>query len=171
MKKDNGQSLAGLLSSLAISATLIALALPETRSLLERNRQTHATNQLIGALHYARSTSVSERSTVTLCPGIDRCEQHKNWNDHVLVFIDRDHNGSLDSDDELLLSFKVPDGYKWNWSSFRQKNYLQFMSTGRTPGLNGTFTLCHEDAALRQVVINVTGRVRSRAQPERAHCP
>lgn len=171
MKKDNGQSFVGLLSCVAISGTIAAIAFPETRSLLERNKQANTTNQLIGALHYARNTSVLERTTVTLCPGFDRCEHNHNWNDRVLIFIDRNQNGSLDFDDELLLSLKIAEGYQWYWSSFRQKTYLQFTATGRTPGFNGTFTLCHKDAALQQVVINVTGRVRSRAQPEKPRCP
>lgn len=170
MKKDNGQSMAGLLVSLAICGIIIAMALPELRSLVERNRQTQATNQLIGALHYARNTAVFERATVSLCPGLEQCTRNRAWHDHLLVFIDRNANGLQDPEDRLLQQLEIPDEYNWYWGGFGRSRFIQYRHTGRSTSFNGTLTLCHKNEPRQQVVINVTGRVRTQAQLRNPRC-
>jgi type IV fimbrial biogenesis protein FimT len=170
MLKIKGYSLIGTIFTLLISSTVITSALPHLSSLLEKNRQTQAINQMTGALLYARSTAVLRRTTITLCPGQEHCLATPAWSDQILIFIDHNQDGQLGSDDEIINHIKLPNGYIWRWANFRNKTYSQFAENGRTRALNGTFSLCHNNVITQQVVINVTGRVRTQKPPAPAQC-
>lgn len=170
MRNENGHSLVEAMVGLLISGIILATTLPSFSSLLEKNQQTQTTNQLIGALHYARNTAVLKRATVSLCAGIDICIETNNWHDHILIFIDHNQDGKLGSEDERLQQLKLADGYSWHWSNFRNRTYYQFAANGRTRALNGTFSLCREKSSSRQIVINVTGRVRTQTKPAQLSC-
>ncbi|MGF6691049.1 type IV fimbrial biogenesis protein FimT [Metapseudomonas resinovorans] len=170
MKSRHGHTLVELLFCLLIAGILLSFAIPSFVSTVERSRQTEAVNQLLGALHYARSTAVMERKVVGICSGESTCSDDARWVDQLLVFIDDNRNGHLDTNEKLLRGFPLPADQSWTWKNFRRKRYLQFKPDGTTLALNGTFTLCREGEAIRQLVINLTGRVRTRAPSANAQC-
>lgn len=168
--KETGHSLIGALSLLAVSCTALTTALPALDSLLEKNRKTQTFNQMTGLLHYARSTAVHRRSTVTLCSGLEQCNETQQWRDHILIFIDHNHDGKRGDEDELVRQVTLTEGHSWRWSNFRQKTYSQFAENGRTHALNGTFSLCYKNSTTQQIVINVTGRMRTQSLQKSASC-
>lgn len=170
MTTENGHSLIEAMASLLIGGIILATTLPGLGSLREKNQQTQTANQLTGALHYARNTAVLKRATVTLCPGTEQCLATQRWDKHVLLFIDHDQDGKLDHTDELLQRVELANNYSWYWSNFRQRPYLQFAANGRTRALNGTFSLCRDKVSTRQIVINVTGRMRAQAHQTPLPC-
>lgn len=170
MKRMHGQTLVELMVCLLIGGIMLTLALPAFTSTLQRNQRTQAVNQLLGALHFARSSAVTGRTTMALCSGSANCDSEKIWRSQLLVFDDRNDNGQLDVDEQLQRQITLRDGYSWRWSNFRSRPYLQFEADGTTRALNGTFTLCHDDIPARQIVINLTGRVRTQAAPVDASC-
>lgn len=170
MKRMHGQTLVELMVCLLIGGVMLTLALPAFTSTLQRNQQTQAVNQLLGALHYARGSAVMGRKTIALCSGDALCNPEQVWQSQLLVFADLNRNGQLDSGEELLQQLHLPKGYSWRWSNFRSRSYLQFEADGTTRALNGTFTLCHDGIPARQIVINLTGRVRTQAAPIDARC-
>ncbi len=170
MERMHGQTLVELMVCLLIGGIMLTSALPVFTSTLQRNQQTQAVNQLLGTLHYARGSAVMGRKTIALCSGDALCNAEQVWQDQLLVFDDRNRNGQLDSDEELLQQLPMQKGYSWRWSNFRSRPYLQFEADGTTRALNGTLTLCNQDTPSRQIVINLTGRARTQAAPGDARC-
>ncbi|GLZ84046.1 hypothetical protein Pres01_00970 [Metapseudomonas resinovorans] len=170
MKSRYGHTLVELLFCLLIAGILLGLAMPSFVTTIERSRETAAVNQLIGALHYARSTAVMERKVVGICAGQGFCADKPHWQGQVLIFNDRNRNGQLDTDEDLLRALQLIDNFDLYWRGFRRTNYLHFKMDGTTPAMNGTFTFCRAGSARKQVVINLSGRVRTHAPSDDAPC-
>lgn len=63
-----GFTLMELMITLAVLGILTAIAVPSFQTLLERNRVTNETNDLLGALMLARSHAVTRRVITRVCP-------------------------------------------------------------------------------------------------------
>lgn len=170
MERMHGQTLVELMVCLLIGGLLLTSAVPALTSTLQRGQQTQAVNQLIGALHYARSSAVMGRKTIALCSGEAPCNPEQTWRSQLLIFDDVNKNGQLDNGETLLQQIFLLEGYSWYWSNFRNRTYMQFEADGTTRALNGTFTLCHADSPTMQIVINLTGRARIQAAPGGTSC-
>lgn len=170
MKNMYGQTLVEMMSCLLILGTILTSAITTLPSLLRSHQQTQAVNQLVGALHYARAVAVLERTTVTLCPGKEQCERTRIWQGQLLAFTDLNLNGQLDVDEKLLQQLPLQTGHSWQWSSFRNRPYIQLEADGTTRALNGTLTLCHRGIPTKQVVVNLTGRARTQIAPTETIC-
>lgn len=170
MKPPKGQTLVELLFCLLIAGILLSLAVPSFVSTVDRSRQTEAVNQLLGALHYARGTAVMERKVVGICAGQEACAGKPKWQGQILIFDDKNRNGQLDAGEDLLRSIQLIEGFDLYWRGFRRTSYLHYKMDGTTPAMNGTFTICRENVPQKQVVINLSGRVRTGAPSDNALC-
>jgi type IV fimbrial biogenesis protein FimT len=170
MKRTHGRSIVELLACLLIGALMLTSALPAFTATRQRSQQAQTVNQMLGTLHYARSSAVMGRGTIALCSGDASCLPTRTWTGQLLVFADLNESGQLEHGEGLLQQVSLPSGYSWYWSNFRSRAYLQFVADGTTLALNGTFTLCLKGAPLQQIVINLTGRVRTQAAPKNARC-
>lgn len=165
-----GIGLIELVIYLAVLSIVLSQALPAIISIMQTQQQVQALNQLLGALHYGRSAAVLEHSQVSICPGQQSCRKTKTWEGALLIFKDRNLNGQLDSDDQLLRQLEIANGYSWQWSNFRQRPYAQFKANGTPNGLNGTFTLCYQGQPVRQITINSLGRIQRKMKISAAVC-
>lgn len=170
MKRQSGQTLLDLIVSLLIGGVVLSLALPSFQKLIQDSQKTQQMNQLLGILHYARSTAVLEKRTISLCSGIDHCLGSPNWRGSLLIFDDRNGNGQFDEQDVLILQTAISEHYNWRWSSFGSRPHLTYEHNGTTRALNGTLTLCKTGIALHQVVISLSGRVRTQSPTKSAKC-
>ncbi|WP_454254505.1 GspH/FimT family pseudopilin [Pseudomonas sp. Marseille-Q8238] len=161
MPKSQGHTLPELMICLLIGSLLLGLATPSFSSLLQSNQKTQQTNHLLGLLHYARGTAVLDKRTVTLCTGTTQCVKTEKWSDSLLIFVDANGNGVRDDGDILLHQATLEKGYSWHWASFRKRPHLTYQRDGSTRALNGTFTLCKNNTPLHQIVISLSGRVRT----------
>ena len=168
MNKMTGLSLVETMCCCALLVVATCIALPSFDSLLRNNREAQNTNQMLAALHYARSTAVFERQIVAICSGTTHCDQSQSWQEQLLVFGDRNRNGSLDDGESLLLALQLEDGVSWYWS--RQVPYLQFEPNGTPRALNGTLTLCEKNHPQKQIVISLAGRTRTQSPSAAARC-
>jgi type IV fimbrial biogenesis protein FimT len=62
-----GFSIVELMVTLCIAAILFAVAIPSFRQMMASNRLSTQTNDLIGAVNYARSEAITRNRTITLC--------------------------------------------------------------------------------------------------------
>lgn len=170
MQNLRGHTLIELMICLLIASIVLVTAAPSFSSLIKDNQKTQLTNQLVGILHYARSSAVLKKRTVGLCAGNTQCTKSLIWRGQLLTFNDLNGNGQLDATEELLRQETLPEGYSWHWSNFRSRNHLLYERNGTTLALNGTFTLCQGSEALHQVVISLSGRVRTRPPAATARC-
>jgi type IV fimbrial biogenesis protein FimT len=160
-----GFTLMELLITLLVAAVLFRLAAPAFSDVVAAQRSALALNQLISAVHFARSAAITRQATITLCPGADAvCLGRDQWHHGALVFVDHNRNGRLDPDDRILsrLPPLSADGRVY-WRSFRNRAYLQFGPRGYTAWQNGNFLYCPANGNprhARMVILNAQGRIR-----------
>lgn len=171
MHKSHGHTLPELMICLLILGILLGIAAPSFSNVLLNNQKTQQTNTLLGLLHYARNTAVYGKEAITVCAGSSECEQSGHWSNSLLVFPDRNSNGIRDDDEPLLRQANLDKHYSWKWLNFRKHSSLIYESNGTTRALNGTFTLCRTDKPLHQVVVSLSGRIRTQAPGKTSTCP
>ena len=163
-------TLVELLVTIAFLGVLLGIAVPSFGSLIERNQQTAAINDLLSALNHARGLAINRREPISLCAGIDSCNATAKWRQSMLIFSDPNRNGQLDAGEQIHRIVTLPDHYHWNWSNFRNRNFMSYRANGMTDSLNGTYTLCNGNQAIRRLVINSTGRLRTESPENHSAC-
>jgi type IV fimbrial biogenesis protein FimT len=162
-----GRCFIELVCVILILSLTTTIALPSLQDMLKKSMRTKAINQMTALIHHTRSNAVFSSTTVSLCSGEENCLS-KPWESTMLIFIDRNADGHLDSDDSLLHQAKIIDDFSWRWN--RAKGYIQFDADGTTRALNGTLTLCHKGVPEHQIVIALAGRIRGQTPAKTAKC-
>ena len=153
-----------ILITLTIAMNLCALAIPGFKTILGNIHAEMAMSQLYRAIQLTRSEAIKTNSIVTICPSEDGYQCHFDWSKGYIVFIDKNANGEIDPEDQIIHVFNsVKGGGKMIWKNFRHKNYLQMNSLGLTTSQKGTFIYCAKDknsAFTRALIVNISGRLR-----------
>jgi type IV fimbrial biogenesis protein FimT len=166
--KEGGFTLVELLVSLAIMVILLTIAIPGYAFLINANRAAAVTNELISAIHFARSEAIKRGMRVTICKTNDAdavspaCSNDANWEQGWLVFADGGIRGVVDSGDTLLRA----QGRASPGTAITSTNYEKFISylpggvsQGSNGLANGTLQVCVAGNR-RDIIINATGRPR-----------
>lgn len=155
-----GVTLPELIISLAIISLLAVVGSPSIQRNLDRARVISATNNILGLIHLARSTSLSNRQ-VYLCDGHYHCDAFRKTNTLQLLHPRANKDGTSDLD--VFQELTLPAKTHVQWKRFRG-NALLFHTDGRTHFQNGHFLICGETAA-RKIVMNWAGRPRVETTP------
>jgi type IV fimbrial biogenesis protein FimT len=194
MKKYTGFTLVELMIVLAIVSILLMVGAPSLKTFMQGNRLVASTNELLSALHLARSEAIKLNSRVSICESSDgsTCSNTGSWQNGWIVFVDAD--GALDNtgapcaaintdcllrihasfnDNQLLVA-----GIDTNLAAI---NSFTFTSRGLPKAVNGasqsgTFSICTLDNAgntidSRAVVLSLSGRVRVSDNAAVISCP
>ncbi|MDP2110730.1 MAG: GspH/FimT family pseudopilin [Thiobacillus sp.] len=165
---ERGFTLVELLVVLAVGAILLAIAIPSYAFLVNSSRLAAVTNDLVTALHLARSEAIKRGIRVTVCKTSNAmaetpvCDATASWQQGWLVFVDGGTKGVIDSGDTLL---RVQDSLSAvvtittsNFSSF-----VSYLPSGKSQGpnelANGALRVCVASTR-RDIIINNTGRIR-----------
>ncbi len=170
MDKQHGHSAIEIMLCLSISITLLSYAIPQFTQLKQSAQKTQWTNQMLGHIHYARSQAVTSKTQVSLCSGPTNCNLLPLWQEQLLTFTDRNGNGRLDAEDQLIRTLVLPADTHWKWSAPLKKTHLTYQADGTTRALNGTLTLCYRNQPLQQIKISLSGRARTQAPEAGATC-
>lgn len=194
MKKNSGFTLLELLITLAIVAILLIVGVPSLRSMMQGNQLVSSTNELLSALHVARSEAIKSNGRVTICEssnGTD-CATTGDWKNGWIVFIDAD--GQLDNTSNACTAtgtdclLRVHDGFTDNLLSVSGVDNggapitsFTFTSRGLPKANNGsaqfgTYSICSFDDSdnvinSRAVVLSLSGRVRVSDNATVISCP
>lgn len=154
-----------LMVTLVVLAILLGIGVPSFQSVIRNNRIAAATNELVGALTYARSEAMKRGDAVTVCPTEDEesCAGSNDWATGWIVFVDVDQDSER-AETELLLQIGQSLGGDLELKSPLAVQYLQYTSTGLTNPVisNATFELMkpgYEGEHARCVRIGNTGRI------------
>jgi type IV fimbrial biogenesis protein FimT len=152
-----------LLVTLAIAAVLAGMAYPAFNDLTARVHATSRVNDLVGIIRFARHAAINGGRWVTLCPAIDeRCTNSAEWQSGIMVFEDRDRDGSRATSEPVLGYLpQLDDGERLHWRSFRRRNFLTFRAEGYTNWQNGSFHYCPASGDARYgkvLIVNIQGR-------------
>lgn len=100
-RRHSGFTLVELLITVAVLAVVSAVAIPRFGDMVARNRIAGTTNELVGFIHLARAEAVGTHSRVVICPTTNGTSCSGNEWRRIMMFVDRDRNGSVSTGDEV----------------------------------------------------------------------
>ncbi len=153
MKPNRGFTLIELMIAITVLAILLGIGIPSFRDIIQNNRATAATNELVTALQLARSEAVKRRQNVTVCrrnAAGSACDNGTDWAAGWLV----QSGGTV---------IKVWDPQSGNPAFNASANTVTFQSSGRATSAV-SFTITFPDCTGQQsrtVDVAATGRVNT----------
>lgn len=150
-----------LLVTIAVVATLVALAVPSFAAITARQRQHAEVNALFHAVHLARKESIVRRRPVTICPSADgrQCRGSRDWSDGWILFVNTDGDSPtrVDAGEPVLSRHAGAPSVTItaNRQSFTLRSVFRYAT-------NGTIVVCDAAGRIppRAVVVSWTGRPR-----------
>ena len=163
-----GFALVELLAVLAVGAILLTIAIPCYAFLVNGSRLTVVTNDLVTALHLARSEAIKRGMRVTVCKTSNAmavspiCDTTASWQQGWLIFVDGGTRGVIDASDILLRTqHSVSTAAITTSNNF--SSFISYLPNGVSQGENwlgdGTVHVCVAGNQ-RDIIINKTGRIR-----------
>jgi type IV fimbrial biogenesis protein FimT len=172
--KYGGFTLTELMVTITISAILLAVAVPSFKDMINNNRISAQTNELVSDLTLARSEAVKRGIAVTLCISTDRasCTGGTNWGPGRILFVDSNRDGVVSASGstpaDLILRAREPmSGTSTLVSTnFANAAYITYLPSGALDftgvgTVEGTFTLCSAGYKGRLVSVNAIGHIRT----------
>ncbi|MFK5913162.1 MAG: GspH/FimT family pseudopilin [Woeseiaceae bacterium] len=163
--KNHGFTLLELLVTLAIASVLAAISFPSLSAMLSQNRMVVTTNQLAGALAYARSEAVMRGENVVTCHSINqtKCHRSQYWNGSYIIFVDSNRNRLREPEEQLLRVYVDSNNdtqIELSASGRAIEYYMRYLPTGEAYP-NGTFRICSSSSNSRNALIMTqSGRLR-----------
>ena len=174
-KNNNGFTLIELMVTIAIVGVFASIALPSFSSLIESNRISTATNELVSNLLFARSEALKRRNNVTICPSVTQhldnasCAASSDFSTGWIVFLDCDANGVRDlgtiadcgeNDEEEII--KIGDAFSSIYMTNQSATQVSFGFSGRISGVPSNLEIGADTTDRRKkVIVSRVGRVRS----------
>jgi len=170
-KNNSGFTLIEIMVTVAIVGIFASIALPSFSRLIESNRISTATNELVSNLLLTKSEALKRRNSVTLCPSSNQtsCNANKDYSTGWIVFLDCGTIGEMNAGiiadcgvnnkEEII---KVGDGFDSVYMMNNAKNQITFNFTGRPAGVS-TFSIGKDSSTVKKLVaINLVGRVKAK---------
>ncbi len=149
-KKSSGFSLLELLTALTIGSIVIALGVPSFQGVLNNQRLTSSTNEMVTTLNLARSEAIKRVTYVTVCKSSNgtSCTAGSAWEDGWIVFanISSATPGSVDAGDEIIRVIPALHESNSLTAIGTITNFLTFRPSGSigttAANFSGTLTAC-----------------------------
>lgn len=118
-----GFTLHELLITLAIIAITLSIAAPSLNKTIQNTRAKTSTLVLLEAIETTRSTAVFHNQNTTMLA------TNKKWHEGWTLFVDRNSNGLVDTDEKVISVNEGLDAVKTKASS-PMDSYVAFVGTG-----------------------------------------
>ena len=173
MKHTRGFTLIELMVTLTVATILITVAVPGFRTIIQNNRVSAQSNDLLTALTLARSEALKRGVQVSVCSSDDQADcdtvPNTDWENGWIVFVDDNSDGKKDAGEDII---RVWDGLSGSPTLTGTVNTIQYLPTGLIdPATAQTLTLTPSSCKGKQqrtLSITVVGRA-SVGEPE--DCP
>jgi len=168
--KMRGVTLLELMIALLIASVMLTIGIPSFRAVIDNQRLTVATNEMVMSLNLAKSEAIKRVAYVTICKSNNgvSCTGVGAWNDGWIIFANTGVASLdfIDAGDEVIRIYPklrdsidlTPSGTIGDFLSFRPSGTL-----GTSVGnMTGTLTVCDERGAdfARGVLLEASGRWR-----------
>ncbi|MDL0433413.1 GspH/FimT family protein [Marinobacter sp. TBZ242] len=157
----NGFTLIELLITLTLVGIIAGIAVPSFRNIIVSNSVSFSRDEFFTVLNYARSEAIKSGTSVTICKSANAtsCDDSLSWNDGWLVFVDRNQDGNLDTDDRVVRSVAGLEGAV-SMSHGGSDDRITYNSRGMLLRGDGLITFAHSSDSKydRTVDLGVTGR-------------
>lgn len=161
-RRQTGFTLIELMVVIAITAILIALAVPSMSSFLAKWQMNSALNAFSGSMRQARSEAIKSSRIVTICPSTNgtSCNNTNEWKDGWIVYLDADNSGSLDTGEEVLVEQSSLSGINGATSNGGVKSF-SYLPNGllRSQASAITFSSVNSSQSDKTVTVNRIGRI------------
>ncbi len=168
-KKSFGFTLIELIVTLVVAALILAIGVPSFLALIQNNRLTTSTNELVGSLNLARSEAIKRGIRVTACKSSDgaSCSNAGNWAQGWIVFTDNDNNAAYNNASETLLRVHEAVGGQITMTGNNNvANYISYVASGQSQVTGGgfqagTLRICdsRNGNVGKNLVLSNTGRI------------
>ncbi len=161
MKKVSGFTLLELIVTVGIAGVLVSLAVPSVRSYVERGKMTTFGNDMVSAMHIARSEAIKRSGVACVCPSTNAldptpsCSGSNEWETGWIAFYDSSGDCAFspgDNPPDILLKATGNEGFedftiRNNSSTINNTDFIRFNSRGvpmLSNGANqqGMFVIC-----------------------------
>ena len=161
---NHGFTLIELLITLAVASILGASVFPSLSALVAQERSTALTNNLAGALAYARSEAVTKNIEILTCQSIDssECNQSGNWQNGWIIFVDDNKNRQREPEEKLLRVYSAAEnGTQAIFNGAANiDHYMRYKPSGRAYP-NGSFHICNPNIGVgKALIMTQSGRLR-----------
>jgi len=165
-----GVTLLELLIALVIVSVMVTVGIPSFNSVMNNQRLTASTNEVVTAMNLAKSEAIKRVSYVTVCKSSNgtSCTNGGRWKDGWIVFANEGvvNLNKIDAGDEVIRIYPklhdsidvTPSGTIGNFISFRPSGTIGT----NIANTSGTMTVCDERGAAyaRGILVEATGRWR-----------
>src|SRR3990167_8015716 len=157
--KQAGFTLVELMITLMVLAIAVAIAVPSFEGTIQRNSVISNTNQVVGALNFARVEATKRGSSVYLASS-NTSTAGNTWGKGYVAYVDTDSDGNYDSGEELRVYNSMPNGITLTSAATQVK----FNATGFASAAV-TLQLCSEDTDIsgQGIGVSASGREIGRA--------
>ena len=167
-QQQSGFTLYELMIVLAIGSIILVVAVPSFSGVIDNQRMTAATNEMVMTLNLAKSEAIKRVAYVSVCKsnnGVNCSAAGTSWDDGWIVFANATvaNLGSVDVGDEILRVYPAlrdsisltPIGTVDGFLSFRPSGTLGTSAANMT----GTLTMCDDRGAdhARGILLNPAG--------------
>jgi len=195
MKKHEGFTLVELMITLFIVGILLTVGVPSMKRFMQGNQLIASTNELLSAIHVARSEAIKLNKKVTVCVSKNgkTCMNSNKWQNGWIVFVDTnaDRLGTkalckTDTNSDCILRRHVAiDDSQLSITGTHDSNskvikWFTFTSRGLpkdgSASHSGKFSVCSYDNSnnvigSRAVILSLAGRVRVSDNAAVINCP
>lgn len=174
MDRGNGFNLIELTVTVALLATLTAVATPSISGIWRRANIWSAYHAMSSSLALARIQAVSRGHPVTLCPSSDgaSCSGGVDWSQGWIAYLDPKRQAQPRSASDVVeVAPSLRGAVSMRSSAGRQR--IRYHASGWASGSNLRLTLCTPaaDALVGSIVINNAGRARVEQAVAGHPCP
>lgn len=141
----SGFTLIELVVTIAVASILVAVALPNFRTLLQNSRMTTHVNELLSDVNFARSEAIKRRSNITICSSTTGTScTGGNWRDGRLI---------MDAS-AIVLRVRGPFEVSTDTLTTTGPDPLIFDRSGALP-ITTSFTFCDSRGAIYGKLLNL----------------
>lgn len=178
-RAQTGFTLLELMLVVGIAGVLLAIAVPSMGNFIRNSRITSAANDVMGALHFARSEAIKRRQPVTLCTSANSVNADGTQNENAtcaasplltgwIAFVDLNQSGTRQVAGEALLMQREPMNNLITARSSVNPFRVTYLMNGFALNPNAAqLVLCDERgnqptggelSSARGILVSVTGR-------------